>query len=336
MRDGFHALAVLDDQTMIAAVPGAIVTRLPGQIEFQVTHHVQRGTRPLHITAVPGGRIYWGEYFDNRERAEVHIYASDDGGQTWHFAYTFPVGDIRHVHNIVYDRWGDCVWILTGDEGAECRILRADRDLRSVETVLSGNQQARAVAAIPMPDGLYLSTDAPFEQNHILRLDRRGRLDQLADLPGSSIFGCRVSNALFFSTMAEPSSVNSTQEVHLIGSLDKKSWPLLAKWKKDAFPMRYFQYGNVILPDGENNTNYLATTTIAVRRDDLVTTLWEVEPQAESRESRAGRPESQAQSPKPKAQSRFSQLRQHNPFLSLIFPLAILVAGFADLVRLEE
>jgi len=42
-------------------------------------------------------------------------------------------------------------------------------------------------------------------------------------------------------------------------------------------PMRYFQYGNAILPDGYNSTNYLAATTIAVQDADLVTTVWEVE-----------------------------------------------------------
>src|SRR5271157_4280405 len=85
MRDGFHALAILggqtlegqtNDLTMVGAVPGALVTRSPGSDEFHVTHRIRRGTRPLHITAVPSGQIYWGEYFDNRERAEVHIYAS--------------------------------------------------------------------------------------------------------------------------------------------------------------------------------------------------------------------------------------------------------------------
>ncbi|HMB84328.1 MAG TPA: hypothetical protein VKI40_09805, partial [Terriglobales bacterium] len=144
VRDGFHVLAILgdplDDQTMVGAVPGALVTRTPGSDEFHVTHQVQRGTRPLHVTAVPSGRIYWGEYFDNRERAEVHIYVSIDRGRTWQIAYTFPAGSIRHVHNIVYDRWGDCLWILTGDEGAECKVLRAGCDLRSVEVVLAGNQ----------------------------------------------------------------------------------------------------------------------------------------------------------------------------------------------------
>jgi hypothetical protein len=275
-RDGFHALAVLEDQTMIAAAPGAIVTRVRGGAKFNITHRIHRGTRPLHICAVPGGNIYWGEYFDNRERAEVHIYASTDRGQSWQVAHTFPAGAIRHVHNIVYDRYADCLWVLTGDEGGECKILRAGRDLRDLQVILEGNQQARAAAAIPTPDAVYLSTDTPFEQNHILRLARTGQVCHVAELPSSSIYGCPTANALFFSTMAEPSSVNTTREVHLAASADGASWQTVGSWQKDALPMRYFQYGNMILPDGKNTTSYLAATTVAVKHRDLVTTLWEV------------------------------------------------------------
>lgn len=304
VRDGFHALVVLGeepgvatasrthdpagdrskidrrtiDPTLIAAVPGAIVTRTSASRTFLTTHKICRGTRPLHITAVPGGNIYWGEYFDNRERAEVHIYGSADRGQTWQIAYAFPAGAIRHVHNIIYDRWANCLWILTGDEGSECKILRADRDLRNLDTVLSGNQQARAVAAIPTEDALYLATDTPSEPNHVLRVDRAGNVTQVADLASSSIFGCQTANALFFTTMAEPSDVNTTRLVHLVGSADRTTWQTLAGWQKDALPMRYFQYGNVILPDGENTTNYLATTAIAVKEYDFVTTLSYIQP----------------------------------------------------------
>jgi hypothetical protein len=155
-----------------------------------------------------------------------------------------------------------------------------------VEEVLAGNQQARAVAAIPTQTGLYLSTDTPFEKNHVYRLARRidgaaidgaGNVEPVGDLASSSIYGCRVGEAMFFSTMIEPSAVNTGLEVHLAGSRDGTNWQVLARWKKDKLPMRYFQYGNAVLPDGENATRYLAATTIAVERDDLVTTLWEVE-----------------------------------------------------------
>ncbi len=277
VRDGFHALAVLPDQTIVGAVPGALVTRTPDSDSFQVSHRISRGTRPLHITAIPSGNIYWGEYFDNRERAEVHIYGSSDQGQTWQVAHTFPAGSVRHVHNIVYDRWEDCLWILTGDDGVECKVIRASCDLQSVEIVLSGNQQTRAVAAIPAPEGLYLSTDTPFEKNHVYRLDRKGKFELVGDFASSSIYGCRVGEAMFFSTMVEPSAVNASREVHLAGSRDGRNWQRMAHWKKDRWPMRYFQYGNAFLPDGENKTAYLAVTTIAVEADDLVTTLWEVE-----------------------------------------------------------
>jgi len=77
-RDGFHALAALPSGVRIAAVPGAIVTLRPGETEFRRTHTILRATRPLPITAVPGGPIYWGEYFDNAGRDQVHIYASPD------------------------------------------------------------------------------------------------------------------------------------------------------------------------------------------------------------------------------------------------------------------
>jgi hypothetical protein len=282
-RDGFHALCIIGDpsqeRTMVGAVPGAIVTKTSVSHEFLVTHRVQRGTRPLHVTAVPSGKIYWGEYFDNHERAEVHVYVSIDNGLTWQIAYTFSARSIRHIHNIVYDRWGDCLWILTGDEGSECKILRADCDMGSVEVVLSGNQQARAVAAIPTRQGLYFSTDTPSDRNHVYRLDRAGNLHQVTELSSSSIYGCKAGDAMFFSTMVEPSAVNTSREVHIVGLNHGTAWQTVDHWKKDKWPSHYFQYGNAFLPDGENSTRYLAATTIAVESDDLVTTLWEVGPE---------------------------------------------------------
>ncbi len=113
-RDGFHALVVLQSGGFVAVVPGAIVTCQRNEKVLRQTHKIVRGTRPLHITAVPDGRVFWGEYFDNPSRDEVHIYGSSDGGLTWSVAYTFAKGSIRHVHNIVHDPWGNCLWILTG------------------------------------------------------------------------------------------------------------------------------------------------------------------------------------------------------------------------------
>jgi hypothetical protein len=277
-RDGFHALAFLPSGRIVTALPGAIATLRANETEFRRTFSIVRGSRPLHITAVPSGRVFWGEYFDNATRDEVHIYGSADGGMSWDVAYTFPKRAIRHVHNIVHDPWQDCLWVLTGDYGDECRILRASCDFSSVEVALQGKQQARAVAAIPTEDGLYFASDTPLEQNFVYRLDRGGTLSRLAALSSSSLHGCRVGSELFFSTMVEPSEVNRDSMVRVYGgsTRDPQRWESLLSWRKDGWSMKLFQYGNAFLPDGINQTPYLAVTTVAVESDDMVTTIYSV------------------------------------------------------------
>lgn len=277
VRDGFHALAVLPNGSIVAAVPGAIATLPAGESEFRVTHRLTRGTRPLHITATPDGRVFWGEYFDNPVRDEVYVYASLDQGMTSEVAHTFAKGAIRHVHNVVYDRWENCLWIFTGDYGAECRILRASLDFSSVVEVVGGNQQTRAVAAVVNEDGLYFATDTPLEQNFIYHLSRCGRIVRMSELPSSSINACMNRSGMFFSTMVEPSKENSSQNVELIGSSDGAEWESLAAWEKDHWSMKFFQYGNAFLPDGENTTDLVAVSTVAVVGGDLQTAVWKVQ-----------------------------------------------------------
>lgn len=276
VRDGFHALAITGNGNLVAAVPGAIATLRAGEDRFAVTHSLTRGTRPLHITAVPDGRVFFGEYFDNARRNEVHIYASDDGGLTWHVAYTFARNSIRHIHNLVYDRWGDCLWIFTGDNGHECRILRASLDFNTIDEVLCGTQQARAVAAVVVEDGLYFTSDTPLELNYIYFLGRRGSVEKLVPIPSSSIQGCRNAAGIYFSTMVEPSAVNRTEAVTVFGSTNGLEWQSLIEWRKDRWPSKFFQYGNAFFPDGENSTEFLAVSTVGVQDADLQTSIWRV------------------------------------------------------------
>jgi hypothetical protein len=274
--EGFHALALLSQGHLVAAVPGAIISMAPGETEFRVSHPIQRGTRPLHITATPQGRFYWGEYFNNPRRDEVHIYVSEDCGFTWEIGYTFPEGAIRHVHNIVFDEFENCLWILTGDEGEECRILRASHDFRSVDVALSGNQQARAVALVPMRDAVYFATDTPSESNHIYRLGRNGSLSSVAQISSSSVSGCRVGHSLFFSTMVEPTKMNPGRRVKVYRSSGGTQWEEFLHWEKDFWPMKFFQYGNAFFPTGNNSTGLLALSTVAVAGADLQTALWRI------------------------------------------------------------
>ncbi len=276
VRDGFHALAGLPDGSLAAVFPGSIGLLPRGSRRFHPVFCIPRGTRPLSITATPSGWLYWGEYFDNPQREAVHVYGSSNGGAAWEIVYTFPPRTIRHVHSITYDPHAGCLWVLTGDEGNECRMLRAAPDWSSVEVVLSGSQQTRAVTLVPHPDAVYFATDTPFEENHIYRLDRGGRPARLARIAGSSFWGCRVNRALFFSTAVEPSPVNRSPYATLYGGAETDGWTALVRWPRDRWPSSLFQYANIILPSGENDGDVLAASGLAVRGEDQVAHLWRV------------------------------------------------------------
>jgi len=275
-RDGFHALEVLSDGSMVAVLPGAIAVLPPGETTFRVTWRIQRGTRPLGLAQTASGAVFWGEYYANKSRDSVHVYGSLDGGRRWEIAHTFEAGCIRHVHNIVYDRFEDCLWMVTGDADAESRVIRVSSDWREMRTVLSGSQQTRVLALVPTEQALYFATDTPSETNHIYRLRRGGTPEPLAVIAGSGMRGCRVGRALFFSSGVEPSAVNQHPFTCLYGSSDGRYWTKLRQWRADFWAGRLFQYSRFLLPRGENATDILAGTSVAVKPHDGTMVAWRV------------------------------------------------------------
>ena len=91
-----------------------------------------------------------------------------------------------------------------------------------------------------------------------------------------------VAEALlrYFVRRREPSEVNRDRHVRIYGggSGNAQDWHLLLAWQKDRWPMGLFQYGNAVMPDGNNTARFLALTTVAVRSDDMVTSLYSVAP----------------------------------------------------------
>ena len=122
--------------------------------------------------------------------------------------------------------------------------------------------------------GLYFVSDTPMVQNYIYFLDRKRRMSTLAKIPSSSIQGCSTRNGLFFTTMIEPTKLNHSKNVTIVGSPDGIAWQPLASWSKDRWPMRFFQYGNAFFASGENTSDFLAASTIAVDGADIQTSIW--------------------------------------------------------------
>src|SRR5205823_12070236 len=98
-----------------------------------------------------------------------------------------------------------------------------------------------------------------------------------ADLSSSSIYGCAVGSAIFFSTMVEPSAVNLDRHSRVFESADTNRWESVLAGKKDRYSQRFFQYGNTLLPDGENTSDILAVSAVAIENHDLETSVWRSE-----------------------------------------------------------
>lgn len=270
MRSGIHSALPLADGRHVAIVRGAVMHRESGADHFTVAHSVERGTRPLGVCLADGGDLYFGEYFNNPAREEVHIYGSADG-RRWDVAFTFPRGAVRHVHGVVYDRYRRGLWVLTGDDGDEAAIWWTSDGFRTLEPVIRGCQAARAVSALPAPQGLLVPSDTPLEQNFIHRLDpRTGSLERLAYLPGSVFAVGRTRSLYLVSTALERSAVNLDPRVALYASADGESWAPVARFERDlaflADKRGYLQYPMVLLPDGEQSDGSVLATGQALRR----------------------------------------------------------------------
>lgn len=256
-RTGFHGITPLPTGDLIASVRGSMLRLAKDSLRFEPAHELQRGHRPLNVCVHPSGRSYFGEYFSNPGREEVHVFGSDDGSR-WDVVGTFEEKSIRHIHGIVWDPYREGMWVLTGDEGDEAGLWWTDDEFRTIEPVLRGDQRARAVTVLPLESGLVVPMDSPFEVNHIQHFDpRSGDLQSLATVPGSVFFSGRTQGLWLLSTAVETSEVNCDQRPALFASRDGIDWHLATRFRRDwpvlARTGSLLQWPSLILPTGTSS-----------------------------------------------------------------------------------
>ena len=274
LRGGIHGL-VKQSEGIIAVVKGRILFAPKGESRLIEVFKIPSGSRPLGLAIAPDGAIYFGEYFSNPNRNKVHVFASFDSGRNWEIVYTFARGTIRHVHNVIYDPYRKGLLVLTGDEDAESKILLTTDGFKTLEVLAEGGQNARAVDALPLKDGIILPMDSPKEQNYIQFLDNSGKMYKLCPIPGTSFSVCRALGAYFISTVVEPSKVNKHPYATIWVSKNGFEWQCIFRVKKDSWPAKFFQYGNMLFPKGGDGTGPLLATAFALKGYHDVTLVWE-------------------------------------------------------------
>jgi hypothetical protein len=178
----------------------------------------------------------------------VHIWGLDFLSGEWRSVWFFE--GVRHVHGVFQDPFTNAIWVTTGDSDEEAAIWRTDDCFSTLQCVVGGTQQFRAVHLLFTADYVYFGSDAPDEHNYIYRMDRAGtKVERLASVGGSVFYGCTVGDSLFFSTAVEPSNVNPCRYAEVWCSNDGVNWFKYVKFKKDFLSMKFFQYGQVFFPN---------------------------------------------------------------------------------------
>jgi len=212
-------------------------------------------------------KILYGEYFGNTKRESVSVYSREKN--RWEKIYTFPAGEILHIHQIIYDKYRDCYWVLTGDDDSESGIWCSDTKFEFVRPIFKGKQLYRSCFLVPYENYIIYATDTPIEENYLLISEIHGgkwsEPKILHKIPGPCIYGKILSDECFvIATSVEPDSNLPIYRYRISYKLgegveDRYShiikWSMdtgiceLAKGRKDVLPMNLFQFGNYQFPE---------------------------------------------------------------------------------------
>lgn len=246
------ALGILSDGSRIAIARDGVFRAKSNEIRMSRSFEITRGSRPLNIAVDDRDRILFGEYGDLPKGHEKFIYASDDGGASFHVVHSFTSDDVRHVHNIIWDRFDGGYWVMVGDFDKQPGIGKLSIDFKNLDWLRRGDQEVRAVGVIVEKDCLYYGTDSELCQNYIIRMDKKtGQITRLRAVEGSSLYAARFGDVRVISTCVEPSRVNHSRQAVIYASTDGDNWEAIRSYNKDLLDARLFQFGTIVLPHSD-------------------------------------------------------------------------------------
>lgn len=229
------------------------------------------------------GEVFWGDYGVNVSHEPINIYRMDKDGNV-DIVYTFPQGNVIHVHNIILDETKSFFWVLMGDNEAQAGIYKASLDWKEVNPVKVGKQCYRSVVGFPYKGGILYATDSVDYDNHLRLIENDGSEKVLASINGSCIYGGETKDYFLFSTTVEPRAGAGFKhifenrlgggikswDVHVIAvSKEDLSIRVVKKMRKDWLPMVLFQYGRAKFAGGqENNKSDVWCSPVACKKYD--------------------------------------------------------------------
>lgn len=229
-----------------------------------------RNVMQQSITETTNGFVYFGEYANNAKREAVPIYRSIDRGKTWHEIYKFKAGDIKHIHAIQWDNYEKKLWVCTGDQNGECKVLISNLEFNKIEVLGDGSQKWRTCNFFFERKFVIWGMDSPLEDCFMLKLDRNTRtLSKLAKVSGPVWYGRKWSCGRYLiSTSVEPGVNCLDQKCKVYVSNDLCHWDVLWEFEKDYYNPVYFKFGSIAFSNGNEGDDEFYMSFEAIKKLD--------------------------------------------------------------------
>ena len=265
---------LLQDGSELCIARKGIFRKPAGSDTFIKTFNVPRGSRPMNLCEADDGTVLFGEYFQNLEKKAVNVYKSDDHGQTWSVCYTFPEGNINHIHGLFKDPYTGRIWIATGDRVNECILGYTEDNFKTMKEVFRGGQDYRSCIMLFYKDYIIYATDSQYQQNKIKKIDRATlEITDLQEVQGPVIRGTQGGGIAYISTDVEESDVITAKDAFVWYSKDGINWSELCHAQKDFLHKTYFQFGVFDLPtiNVTKSLSEIYVTGKAMKKADNIT-----------------------------------------------------------------
>lgn len=186
----------LEDERLLVFAAGDIHTLDLRVRKIERTHRLRyfgpgkgRGLMAFGLTSDQNGAIYFGEYTTEPGDHPICIWKSTDDGTTWHDAFEFPAGNVRHIHTVQFDPYDGAIWIGTGDRDEQCYVGLSYDGAASFAWMAHGTQKCRTCGFVFFADVVLWGMDTGTEPNHLIGLQRQTRtLQRHAKLPGATYY----------------------------------------------------------------------------------------------------------------------------------------------------
>lgn len=223
------------------------------------------GNKPFHqgICETPDGTIFFAEYIQNFKRdCSSCLYRSVDGGFSFEPILTFIGSQVRHIHFVNYDKYQDKVWIGTGDNNNECKILFSSDNGNTWKVVGEGSQIWRAIGLCFTENNILWGTDAGSveDQNAIYSMNRLTKdVSKICNIEGPC-HGCsQTGQSFLFSTGVEGGKNEEDRYARIKMIKDNKKFEIF-KMKKDLIPF-VIQFGVIRFPLKKMDTDKIVFTS---------------------------------------------------------------------------